>query len=168
MTFTRAWPARLGHRVARLYVMYFGMMSMITPPVAIAAFAAAGLAKADPMQTGWAAVRFGWMAYIVPFLFVLSPPLLLMGSAAEIALAVGTAVAGVWLVSVAIAGYLMRPLALAWRLAFGISGLLALVPAGILQGAHLVPLAGFAAGASLVGYEYVAARARRAEKAAPK
>lgn len=44
---------------AHLYVMYFGMVSMITPPVAIAAFAAAGLARADPMSTGWAAVRFG-------------------------------------------------------------------------------------------------------------
>src|SRR3990170_1469007 len=66
---------------AHMYVMYFGMMSMITPPVAIAAYAAAGLARADPMRTGWEACRVGWSAVVVPFLFVLSPTLLLIGSA---------------------------------------------------------------------------------------
>lgn len=150
---------------AHLYVMYFGMMSMITPPVAIAAFAAAGLAEADPMKSGWSAVRFGWMAYIVPFLFVLSPPLLLIGSGAAIALAVTIAVAGVWLVSVALAGYLLRPLAPPLRLAFAASGLLALVPAGTIAAAEFVHLVGIAAGAVLVGYEVLVARARRAEKA---
>ncbi|MEJ2378287.1 MAG: TRAP transporter fused permease subunit, partial [Pseudolabrys sp.] len=58
---------------AHLYVMYFGMMSMITPPIAIAAFAAASVAKSDPMRTGFAATRFGWTAFIVPVLFVYSP-----------------------------------------------------------------------------------------------
>ena len=64
---------------AHLFVLYFGMMSMTTPPVAIAAFTAASIAQADPMRTGLAGVRFGWSAYIVPFLFVSSPTLLMQG-----------------------------------------------------------------------------------------
>jgi TRAP-type uncharacterized transport system fused permease subunit len=81
---------------AHLYVMYFGMMSMITPPVAIAAFAAAGLADADPMKCGWAAVRFGWIAYVIPFLFVLSPSLILVGDVLTVVASLATAILGVW------------------------------------------------------------------------
>jgi TRAP-type uncharacterized transport system fused permease subunit len=69
---------------AHMFVMYFGMMSMITPPVALAAFAAASLAQTDPMKTGWAAVRFGWVAYIIPFLFVRAPSLLMQGDVTTI------------------------------------------------------------------------------------
>jgi TRAP transporter 4TM/12TM fusion protein len=57
---------------AHLYVLYFGMMSMITPPIALAAFAAASIAHAPAMATGWAAMRFGWSAYVIPVLFVFS------------------------------------------------------------------------------------------------
>src|SRR5690606_3170610 len=57
---------------AHMFVMYFGMMSMITPPICIAAFAAASVAGADAMRTGFTATRFGWTAFIVPFLFVYS------------------------------------------------------------------------------------------------
>jgi hypothetical protein len=56
------------------------MMSMTTPPVAVAAFAAASIAQADPVRTGFAGVKFGWSAYIVPFLFVSSPTLLMQGT----------------------------------------------------------------------------------------
>ena len=63
------------------------MMSMTTPPVAVAAYAAASIAQADFMKTGLAGVRFGWSAYIVPFLFVMSPNLLMQGNPFDIALA---------------------------------------------------------------------------------
>ena len=138
---------------AHLYVMYFGMMSMITPPVAIAAFAAAGIARADPMRSGWSAVRFGWMAYVVPVLFVLSPTLLLIGDTGPIILTVTTAVIGVWLVSIAIAGYLIRPLGPMLRLAFVVAGLFALIPNGIFAGAAYATVVGTAVGLGLVVYE---------------
>ena len=94
------------------------MMSMTTPPVAVAAFAAASIAQADPMKTGFAGVRFGWSAYIVPFLFVASPTLLMQGKPVDVALAVITAIMGVYLVSVAVAGFMTRPIGLALRMAF--------------------------------------------------
>ncbi len=138
---------------AHLYVMYFGMMSMITPPVAIAAFAAAGLARADPMRTGWEACRFGWSAYVVPFLFVLSPTLLLIGPADAVALAIVTAVLGIWLVSIALIGYFMRPMGAALRAVFGFSGLMALIPAGAFPGAAITDIVGALLGAILIGRE---------------
>ncbi|MCG8690263.1 MAG: TRAP transporter fused permease subunit, partial [Minwuiales bacterium] len=96
---------------AHLFVLYFGMMSMITPPVAIAAFAAASLGGADPMRTGFEAMKFGWPAYVLPFAFALNPALILQGGAATASLlGVLTAAAGVLAVSVAIIGYVGRPL----------------------------------------------------------
>ena len=144
---------------AHLYVLYFGMMSMITPPVAIAAFAAAGLAEADPMRCGWSAVRFGWMAYVVPVLFVLSPALLLIGGAGDIAMAILTTLAGIWFVSIALAGFFLRPLAMPLRFAFAAAGALALVPANAFSGAQLTDIAGAVVGLSLIAYEF---RKRRA------
>ncbi|MDA0654389.1 MAG: TRAP transporter fused permease subunit [Proteobacteria bacterium] len=152
---------------AHLYVLYFGMMSMITPPVAIAAFAAAGIAKADPMRTGWAAVRFGWMAYIVPLLFVISPAMLLRGEPGLIVFTIATVVIGVWLVSVAIAGYFVRPLALPMRCLFGAAGVLALIPAAAFAGALYTDIAGVTAGIVLVGYEYYAIRLNRDRRSLP-
>ncbi len=144
---------------AHLYVLYFGMMSMITPPVAIAAFAAAGLAQADPMRSGWSAVRFGWMAYVVPVLFVLSPGLLLIGSASEIALSVTMTLAGIWLVSIALAGFFLRPLAPPLRLAFLVAGICALIPASAFQGAAATDIVGALLGLGLIGREYLIKRA---------
>jgi TRAP transporter 4TM/12TM fusion protein len=148
---------------AHMYVMYFGMMSMITPPVAIAAFAAAGLARADPMRTGWEACRFGWSAFVVPFLFVLSPTLLLIGPADAVALAILTAALGIWLTSIGLAGYFMRPMGPGLRVAFGVSGLLALIPAGAFPGAAITDAVGSAAGVALIARElWLAGRAKAA------
>jgi TRAP transporter 4TM/12TM fusion protein len=145
---------------AHLFVMYFGMMSMITPPVAIAAFAAAGIAAARPMQTGFAAMRFGWTAYIVPFLFVTSPSLLLIGEPQAITIVVATAVMGVWLVSIALAGYFSRVLSPAMRIAFAAAGLMALIPAGAFEGALWTDIAGAVLGGLLITRELVASRSR--------
>ncbi|MDH3444467.1 MAG: TRAP transporter large permease subunit, partial [Deltaproteobacteria bacterium] len=141
---------------AHLFILYFGMMSMITPPVAIAAFAAASLTGADPMRTGFAAVRFGWMAYVIPFLFVASPSLLMQGAPLSIGLAFATALGGVWLVSAAVVGYLQRPLSPAMRMALTIVGFLLLIPPGAFDGAGIVNILGFILGVLLVGRETIA------------
>jgi TRAP transporter 4TM/12TM fusion protein len=145
---------------AHLYVLYFGMMSMITPPIALAAFAAAAIAKASPMATGWAAMRFGWSAFVIPVLFVFSPTLILIGAPFDIAVAVLTAIIGVWLVSSALAGYFAGPLSMPMRLGFAATGLLALIPAGAFPGAITTDIAGVLGGIVLMGLDM--ARARRA------
>ncbi len=150
---------------AHLYVMYFGMMSMITPPIAIAAFAAASIAQADAMRTGFAATRFGWTAFIVPVLFVYSPSLLLIGEPVEIAVAVCTAMFGVWLVSCASVGYFMRAIKPPGRLLFAAAGFAALVPAGAFTGGTVLDIAGVGAGIAIMVYEYVAVSRLRATAA---
>jgi len=147
---------------AHMYVMYFGMMSMITPPIAIAAFAAASVAGADPMRTGFAAVRFGWTAFVVPVLFVFSPSLLLIGTWSAVTMAVVTAVFGVFLISVAAVGHLVRPLNPLLRLLFAAAGLAALIPADAFRGGGLVDAAGLVAGAVLLANEFLARARSRA------
>jgi TRAP transporter 4TM/12TM fusion protein len=148
---------------AHLYVMYFGMMSMITPPVAIAAFAAASIAKADPMKSGWSAVRFGWMAYVVPFLFVMSPNLIMLGETAAVLTAVVTAILGVWLVSIGVAGYLFHEVGPAMRMLFTVAGLLTLIPAAAFDGAAVTDVTGVVGGAALLVGGYYRAKRRKAE-----
>jgi TRAP-type uncharacterized transport system fused permease subunit len=143
---------------AHLYVLYFGMMSMITPPVAIAAFAAAAIAGAEPMRTGFTAVKFGWTAFIIPFLFVASPNLLLKGEPLDIVLAVLTAIFGVWQVSVGMAGYILGRIGWLVRALFIMSGILSLIPANAFPGAVWTDVVGVAAGAALLAWQLRAAR----------
>jgi TRAP transporter 4TM/12TM fusion protein len=145
---------------AHLYVLYFGMMSMITPPIALAAFAAASIARAPAMATGWAAMKFGWAAYVIPLLFVFSPTLILNGETPDIVIAVITAAVGVWLVSSAIAGFFAGPLTRPMRALFAAAGLLALIPAGAFSGAVVSDLVGVAGGVVLMVADVV--RNRRA------
>ncbi len=152
---------------AHFYVMYFGMMSMITPPIAIAAFAAASLAEADAMRTGFAATRFGWTAFIVPVLFVYSPSLLLIGSPASILVNFVTAIFGVGLISCASVGYFLRPLGVRMRLLFAAVGLASLIPADAFAGGVVLDIVGVVGGVAVVFYEYAAVTRLRAV-AAPK
>jgi TRAP transporter 4TM/12TM fusion protein len=143
---------------AHLFILYFGMMSMITPPIALAAFAAASLSRADAMETGFAAMRMGWVAYVIPFMFVLSPTLVLSGSADKIALNVLTAVIGVYLVSVAMVGFFSRPLSPTMRALVAIGGAAALFPDTAIGAGGLVDLCGSALGIAVLTREYLAQR----------
>ena len=88
-----------------LFILYFAVINCITPPVALAAFAAAGVAGSDPMRTATAATRLGVVSYFVPFVFVYNPVLLMKGSSLEILLAFITALAGVVVLAMGIEGH---------------------------------------------------------------
>ncbi|MGE0744869.1 MAG: TRAP transporter permease [Rhodospirillales bacterium] len=148
---------------AHMFVLYLGMLSFITPPVCIAAFAAANLARADPMRTGFAATRFGWAAFVVPFLFVFEPSLILQGTALELVHDVGTAIAGVWIATMGIAGYSLRRIGWAARIGYTAAGLLLLIPASLLPGDNVTTYVGVAAAAALLARDWMkAGRSRRA------
>jgi len=122
---------------SHMFVMYWGMLSFITPPVALAAFAAASVANVSPMRAGFAAMRLGAIIYFVPFFFVFNPALLLQGSWMENLQAVSTALVGVALVSAALQGYLIGVghlgkggLGMLARIFIGLSGLTLALPAG--------------------------------------
>lgn len=147
---------------AHLFALYFGMLSMITPPVAIAAFAAATVADSDPIKTAMAAVAFGWSAYVVPFLFVASPELIMQGEPWHVTLAVVTALAGVWLISAAVVGFFTRPLGAPMRGLFVLAGVALLLPASAFPGAAWSDLAGLVLAVPLIALEVTAARKARA------
>jgi len=113
---------------AHLFIFYFGMLSMITPPVCLASYAAASIGKTDPIRTGWEAMRLCAIAYVVPFLFVFSPSLLLIGHWHEVVLSVVTAIAGAILLGVGIVGYLFRPVGAFKRFLFLLAAAGLLIP----------------------------------------
>ncbi|MFH1124896.1 MAG: TRAP transporter permease [Pseudomonadota bacterium] len=93
---------------AHLFIFYFGMLCMVTPPVSFAAYAGAAIAKADPMKTGWTAWTFALAGFLLPFMFVYNNSLLLMGSPLNIILALFTSIIGVICLGAAIIGYLVQ------------------------------------------------------------
>lgn len=113
---------------AHMFLLYFAIMSLVTPPVCVAAYAAAAIGGSHPMRTGFEAARLGAVAYIVPFIFVYSPSLLLIGSYTEVTLAVITAVAGTALLAVALSGFLFRPVGGIWRAVLTLAGVALLIP----------------------------------------
>ena len=113
---------------AHLFVFYFAVMSFVTPPVCLAVYAAASIGKADMFKTGYQAIRLSIAAYIVPFIFVYHPALLLQGNVIDVLVAVVTAVIGISLVAIAVEGYLFRPLDWVRRILLCGGGILSLIP----------------------------------------
>lgn len=133
--------AGLDPLASHMFIMYWGMLSFITPPVALAAFAAASVAQVSAMRAGWEAMRLGAIIYFIPFFFVLNPALLLQGEFAGIAQNVGTALVGVAFISAGLQGYLLGfgrigedRLGLLSRACVSIAGLALVTPAGGLYG----------------------------------
>ena len=111
ITATIAAPAlsKLGipEMAAHLFAFYYAMFANLTPPVALAAFAAAGISGGDPMKTGFAAVKLALAGFIVPFMFVYSPELMLIDTTLFVGIRVVIgACMGVFLIGVAVEGYL--------------------------------------------------------------
>jgi len=147
---------------AHLFLFYFGMLSLITPPDCLATYTAAAIAHSDFWKTGWTGMRLGIAAYVVPFVFALHPALILKGTAEEIIVAVVTASVGVIFLGIGCAGYLFRPLSWAKRGTLWIASLLLLLPTW--HGTWLIAdAAGFALGAAIIAWEWT----RRSERNLP-
>lgn len=114
--------------VAHLFVFYYAIVGAITPPVALASFAAAGLAKCDPWRTSVESVKIGLAILIVPFMFVYGPELLMKGSWIDILPAIATASLGVYLLAASTEGWLHGPLSLPLRVVLFAGALLLIVP----------------------------------------
>jgi TRAP transporter 4TM/12TM fusion protein len=91
---------------AHMFVFFYGCISTITPPVALASYVAAGLAGANANKVGWIAFRFGTVSFILPFMFVFGPSLLMEGTFLEILWTVAVSIAGVFAVAASVVGYL--------------------------------------------------------------
>ncbi len=119
--------------VGHLFIFYFGMYAMVTPPVAYAAYTAAAIAGAEPMET---AIQSFWLAsaaMLLPFAFVYGPSLALLGTTPEVVVAVATAVVGIVCLAGGIVGYFFgRPLAL-WERGLVVLAAIMLVGVGLVS-----------------------------------
>ena len=126
---------------ANMFVLYHAVLSAITPPVCLAAFAGAAIAEANAMQTGFQSVKLGVIAFIVPFFFVYEPALLLKGSPADIILAVISASLGLIALAAGLQGYLLRSAGVWQRAVLVAAGLMLIIPGMV---SDLLGLGGFA------------------------
>jgi len=125
---------------AHMFAFYFAILSAITPPVALAVYAAAGIAKAPLWQAGWTAVRVGAAGFIVPFMFIFEPSLLMIGDWTDILQSFVSASIGTICLAAGLFGYLFRS-ARIWERAFLLGAAVMLIKPGLvtdLIGASLV------------------------------
>jgi TRAP-type uncharacterized transport system fused permease subunit len=165
ITSTIAAPALLSLGVkalpAHLFVFYFGIIADLTPPVALAAYAGAAIARANPMKTGVIATRLAIGAFILPYIYVMSPQLLLIDvTFLGVLQPIITSIVGMSALGAALTGFLLRPLSVIERLVLVAAGL-CLVDPGL-----LTDLIGLAAVAGVVLYQIARLRARAAQRAA--
>lgn len=133
---------------AHMFIFYFAILSAITPPVALASFAAASMAQADMWRTSMIALKLGLATFIVPFMFWLSPALLAQGPLPEILQAFATAAFGVYLLACSTEGWMgPAPLPLPLRLAAAAAGLLLMIPE------TFTDLAGLVGGVALIAWQ---------------
>jgi TRAP transporter 4TM/12TM fusion protein len=124
-----------------MFLLYFAVMSALTPPVAVAAYAASAISGDNPLAIAAMAVRMALAAFLIPFSFVFNRELLLQGSALEIAWATACVAAGLAAIAIAIEGYLRGPLAALPRLCLAAAGILLLFTAPLLAGIAVVLVA---------------------------
>jgi TRAP-type uncharacterized transport system fused permease subunit len=116
---------------AHLFVFYFACISAITPPVALAAYAGAAIAKANPNRVGFTAMKLGAAAFIAPYMFIFSPAMLLIGNLSDIILAVITSLLGTFALACGMQGWLIgRAIPFALRIPL-IAGALLLIKPGL-------------------------------------
>ena len=115
---------------SHLFILYWGMLSYITPPVALAAITAANVAGSKPMQTGFTAMRLGLPLFVLPFIFVYDPALIMVGSRLDIATRVVVTLVALWAITSAFESWIYRigRIDLTSRVVFGAGGLLIIVP----------------------------------------
>jgi TRAP transporter 4TM/12TM fusion protein len=134
---------------AHLFAFYFAILSAITPPVALAVYAANGLSGAGLWESGVAAVKLGLTGYIIPFMFVFGPSLLMIGAWHTIALTSVTALCGVTLLAAGLHAYLIGPASL-WQRIFMLAAALCLIKPGLYTDAAGAILAGIVIAAQLM------------------
>ena len=111
-----------------MFAFYYGVVSTITPPVALASFAGAAIAGSPPMATAFESARIGVAKYLVPFVFVYNPSLLFEGPAWLTIYSCLAALFGVWAMSVALEGWLKGPLSITHRVAAGVAAIALMFP----------------------------------------
>jgi TRAP-type uncharacterized transport system fused permease subunit len=137
------------------------MLSMITPPVAIAAYAAANIARVSGWTTGWTAVIVGWSTFFIPFLFVLEPALLMDGSVGAIVWNLARNLLGIYVGTAGIVGFAFTRLSMPLRVAFAAAAVAILLPPNAFHGADILDWIGLGGAVILAGFDFMRSRSAR-------
>lgn len=146
---------------AHLFVFYFSILSNFTPPVALACFAASTIAKESPNAIGFRAMALGIVSYIVPFLFVYGPDLLIMDSGhmwTERVVSIATALIGCYFLAMAVEGYFMQHLSIVKRVLTAIIAMMLFLPVSVWELSWLINIIGFCGAILFVIYEWIMSR----------
>lgn len=131
---------------AHMFILYFGALSTITPPVALSTFAAAGIAGSGLWETGWEAIKLAATGFVIPFIFAYSPQLLLIGGTLDIVVAIITAVIGSAIFAIAINGWFTKNLNIFVRLALAVAAIM------LFLANYLLSFIGLAISVVILGY----------------
>jgi TRAP-type uncharacterized transport system fused permease subunit len=133
---------------AHLFIFYFACLSALTPPVALAAFAAAAIANAKTWNVGWLGMKFAIAGFVIPYMFVYGPAMVLIGSPGEITLAVITGLLGTMALGAAVQGWLFRKAGWIER------GILLVAALCLIKPGWVTDLIGFGLLIIVAGYQY--------------
>jgi TRAP-type uncharacterized transport system fused permease subunit len=144
---------------AHMFVLFNGILGMVTPPVALAAFAAATIAKSDQWRTGWTATRLSWCAYLIPFMFAYTPALVMNDSPLMILLHLALALLGIFVGTVAVVGHCFATVTAPFRIGYAAIALMLLVQPKMFSGAIWVIGIGLVGGVAVLVRETMRGRA---------
>lgn len=116
---------------AHMFIFMFSCIGALTPPVAITAYTAAAIAKSEPNKTGFRAFRMGLVAYIIPFIFLFSPAILMVGETMTVIVAIITAVIGIFCLTATVEGYMLRYWNVPSRILMGVAAICLMIPGSV-------------------------------------
>lgn len=148
---------------ANMFIFYFGVIAQITPPVCLASFTAAGIAGASAWKTGWTAFAYAFVSFLVPFVFVFQPELLLQGSMMQTVIATAVLTWGIIFLAAAIAGYIFVPIKEVFmRIVFAIVAIMIILPI------TSVTIAGSIVGVGLLVFYFIQGKRQKSAQLAGK
>jgi TRAP transporter 4TM/12TM fusion protein len=145
---------------SHMFVLFNGILGMVTPPVALAAFAAATIAQSDQWKTGWTSMRLSWCSYFIPFMFAYSPELVMNGAPLDIILRLSVTVLGIFIGTLAVIGYFQASVPIPNRIVYAVIAIMLLVQSNMFDGAVWVNIVGVFAAAGAITREWMRGRPR--------
>lgn len=143
---------------AHMFVLHHGILGMVTPPVALAAFAAATIAQSDQWKTGWLSTRLSWCAYFQPFLYAYSPELIMQGDPLSIVVRLTLSLLGIFMGTLTAVGYFQTTISPLFRGLYALIALLLLVQPPMFAGAAWLNGIGFVLAAAAIAWEVMRGR----------
>ena len=143
---------------AHMFVLHHGILGMVTPPVALASFAAASIAQSDQWRTSWLSTRLSWCAYLQPFLYAYSPELIMQGEPLAIVIRLTLSLLGIFMGTLTAVGYFQVAISWTFRIAYAFIALLLLVQPPMFAAAVWLNVIGFVLAVAAVAWEVMRGR----------